>query len=155
METAISTLSQLPETKQQIEVFASQLENGLINGQIIASDLLRFQKAMEKVFEKIKPTLIENALNEISQYEKNSVIKGSEFSIVEAGVKYDYSECNDIEYNTLTTQIEAIKSTLKDRETFLKAIKEPLQMIDENSGEVYTIYPPKKTSTTTLKVTFK
>jgi hypothetical protein len=155
METAISTLSQLPETKQQIETFAYSLEQGLINGQIIASDLLRFQKAMEKVFEKIKPTLIENALNEISNYEKNAVIKGSEFSIVEAGVKYDYSECNDLEYNTLTTQIEALKSTLKDRETFLKAIKAPMQMIDENSGEVYTINPPKKTSSTTLKVTFK
>jgi hypothetical protein len=155
METAISTLSQLPETKQQIETFAYSLEQGLINGQIIASDLLRFQKAMEKVFEKIKPTLIENALNEISNYEKNAVIKGSEFSIVEAGVKYDYSECNDLEYNTLTTQLEALKSTLKDRETFLKAIKAPMQMIDENSGEVYTINPPKKTSSTTLKVTFK
>jgi choline kinase len=155
METAISTLSQLPETKQQIETFAYSLEQGLNNGQIVASDLLRFQKAMEKVFEKIKPTLIENALNEISQYEKNSVIKGSEFSIVEAGVKYDYSNCNDIEYNTLNTQLEAIKSTLKDRETFLKSIKEPMQMIDENSGEVYTICPPKKTSSTTLKVTFK
>jgi hypothetical protein len=155
METAISTLSQLPETKKQIEVFASQLENGLTNGQIVASDLLRFQKAMEKVFEKIKPTLIENALNEISQYEKNSVIKGSEFSIVEAGVKYDYSDCKDLEYNTLSIQLEALKSTLKDRETFLKAIKQPLQMVDETSGECYTIYPPKKTSTTTLKVTFK
>jgi len=155
METAISTLSQLPETKQQIETFAYSLEQGLNNGQIIASDLLRFQKAMEKVFEKIKPTLIENALNEISQYEKNSVIKGSEFSIVEAGVKYDYSNCNDLEYNMLNTQLEALKSTLKDRETFLKSIKEPLQMIDEASGEVYTICPPKKTSSTTLKVTFK
>jgi hypothetical protein len=110
---------------------------------------------MEKVFDKIKPTLIENALNEISNFEKNPIIKGSEFSIVEAGVKYDYSDCNDIEYNTLTTQIEALKSTLKERETFLKAIKQPMQMIDENSGEVYTINPPKKSSTTTLKVTFK
>jgi len=155
METAISTLSQLPETKQQIETFAYSLEQGLNNGQIIASDLLRFQKAMEKVFEKIKPTLIENALNEISQYEKNTVIKGSEFSIVEAGVKYDYSNCNDLEYNMLNTQLECLKSTLKDRETFLKSIKEPLQIIDETSGEVYTIYPPKKTSSTTLKVTFK
>jgi hypothetical protein len=155
METAISTLSQLPETKQQIETFANQLEQGLINGQIIPTDLLRFQKAMEKVFEKIKPTLIESAISEVEQYEKNAVIKGSEFSIVEAGVKYDYSGCNDLEYNMLNNQLEAIKSTLKDRETFLKSIKEPLQMIDENSGEVYTIYPPKKTSTTTLKVTFK
>lgn len=155
METAISTLSQLPETKKQIETFAYSLEQGLINGQIIASDLLRFQKAMEKVFEKIKPTLIENALNEISKFEKNSVIKGSEFSIVEAGVKYDYSDCNDLEYNSLSIQLEALKSTLKDRETFLKSIKQPLQVIDETSGECYTVYPPKKTSTTTLKVTFK
>jgi hypothetical protein len=155
METAISTLSQLPETKQQIETFAYSLEQGLNNGQIIASDLLRFQKAMEKVFEKIKPTLIENALNEISKFEKNAVIKGSEFSIVEAGVKYDYSDCNDLEYNMLNTQLEALKSTLKERETFLKAIKAPKQMIDENSGEVYSVYPPKKTSSTTLKVTFK
>jgi hypothetical protein len=155
METAISTLSQLPETKQQIETFAYSLEQGLINGQIIASDLLRFQKAMEKVFDKIKPTLIENALNEISNFEKNPIIKGSEFSIVEAGVKYDYSDCNDLEYNSLSIQLEALKSTLKDRETFLKSIKQPMQMIDENSGEVFTIYPPKKSSTTTLKVTFK
>jgi hypothetical protein len=117
--------------------------------------LLRFQKAMEKVFEKIKPTLIENALNEISKFEKNAVIKGSEFSIVEAGVKYDYSNCNDLKHIVLNTQLECLKSALKDRETFLKSIKEPLQMIDEGSGEVYTIYPPKKTSSTTLKVTFK
>ena len=155
METAISTLSQLPETKKQIEVFASQLENGLINGQIIPTDLLRFQKAMEKVFEKIKQTLIESAISEVEHYEKNAVIKGSEFSIVEAGVKYDYSDCNDLEYNSLSIQLEALKSTLKDRETFLKSIKEPLQLIDETSGECYTIYPPKKSSTTTLKVTFK
>jgi hypothetical protein len=110
---------------------------------------------MEKVFEKIKPTLIENALNEISKFEKNTIIKGSEFSIVEAGVKYDYSDCNDLEYNMLNTQLEALKSTLKERETFLKSIKAPMQMIDENSGEVYSVYPPKKTSSTTLKVTFK
>lgn len=155
MDTAISTLSQLPETKKQIEVFASQLEQGLVNGQIVASDLLRFQKAMEKVFEKIKPTLIENALEEISQYEKNSVIKGSEFSIVEAGVKYDFSDCNDLEHASLIVTLNTAKEALKQRESFLKTLKEPMQMIDENGGEVYTVYPPKKSSTTTLKVTFK
>jgi len=155
METAISTLSQLPETKQQIETFAYSLEQGLNNGQIIASDLLRFQKAMEKVFEKIKPTLIENALNEISQYEKNSVIKGSEFSIVEAGVKYDYSNCNDPVYNEHLHNLENAKERLKERETFLKCIKEPMHFINEDTGEELTLYPPKKTSSTTLKVTFK
>ena len=69
METAISTLSQLPETKQQIETFAYSLEQGLNNGQIVASDLLRFQKAMEKVFQKILPTFTEN-VQELSRLTK-------------------------------------------------------------------------------------
>ena len=155
METAISTLSQLPETKKQIEVFASQLENGLINGLIIPTDLLRFQKAMEKVFEKIKPTLIESAISEVEHYEKNAVIKGSEFSIVEAGVKYDYSDCNDPVYNEHLHNLEIAKERLKERETFLKCIKEPMHFINDDTGEALTLYPPKKTSTTTLKVTFK
>ena len=155
MDSAVSTLRNLPETKQQIDVFASQLEHALNNGQIVPTDLLRFQKAFEKVFEKIKPTLIDNTINEISQYEKNAVIKGSEFSIVEAGTKYDFSVCNDLEYKALEFTLEKAKEALKQRETFLKAIKEPLQVIDETSGEVFTIYPPKKTSTTTVKVTFK
>lgn len=155
METAISTLKNLPETKQQIDVFASQLENALNNGQIVPTDLLRFQKAMEKVFEKIKPTLTECAISEVEHYEKNAIIKGSEFSIVEAGTKYDFSGCNDLEYKSLEFTLEKAKEALKQREMFLKAIKEPLQVIDESSGEVFTIYPPKKTSTTTVKVTFK
>ena len=151
----MTTVRQLPETKKQIETFAHQLEQGLVKGDIIPTDLLRFQKAMEKVFEKIKPILIESAIVEVEHYEKNPVIKGAEYSIIEAGVKYDYSGCNDLEYNMLNIQLECLKSTIKDRETFLKAIKAPMQMIDETSGEVYTINPPKKSSSTTLKVTFK
>jgi hypothetical protein len=67
METAMNTVRQLPETKAQIEIFSNQLEQGLISGQIVPSDLLRFQKAMEKVFEKIKPVLIETTLDEIEK----------------------------------------------------------------------------------------
>lgn len=154
-ETAMSTVRLLPETKNQIETFANQLEKGLNEGQIVPSELLRFQKAMEKVFEKIKPTLISNTIDEISQYEKNAVLKGAEFSIVEAGTKYDFSDCNDLEYKALEFSLEKTKEALKQREMFLKSIKEPLQLIDEDSGEVYVIYPPKKSSTTTVKVTFK
>ena len=155
METAMTTVRQLPETKQQIETFAHQLEQGLVKGEIIPTDLLRFQKAMEKVFEKIKPILIESAIVEVEHYEKNPVIKGAEYSIIEAGVKYDYSVCNDAKWNDLTKEIESLKEKLKERETFLKSIKEKLEIIDTESGELNVIYPCIKSSTTTLKVTFK
>ena len=155
METAITTVRQLPETKAQIEIFAHQLEQGLTNGQIIPSDLLRFQKAMEKVFEKIKPVLIETTLDEIEKYGKSAVLKGAEFSIIEAGTKYDYSGCNDAKWNDLSKELESIKDKLKERETFLKSIKEKLEIIDTESGELNIINPCVKSSSTTLKVTFK
>jgi hypothetical protein len=155
METAMSTVRQLPETKQQIEIFADQLEQGLNNGRIVASELLRFQKAMEKVFDKVKPTLIDCALAELDKYEKNTIIKNTEFSIVEAGTKYDYSMCNDAELNDLYLSMDLLKEKVKHRETFLKALKEPLSIIDEETGDLQRVHPPKKSSSTTVKVTFK
>lgn len=155
METAMTTVRQLPETKQQIEIFANQLEQGLTNGQIIPTDLLRFQKAMEKVFEKIKPLLIETTLDEIEKYGKSAVLKGAEFSIIEAGVKYDYNGCGDAKWNDLQLSMEVLKEQIKERETFLKSIKTKLEIIDTESGELNTIKPCIKSSTTTLKVTFK
>ncbi len=154
-ETAMSTVRLLPETKGQIEIFAKQLEDGLNNGQIVGSELLRFQKAMEKIFEKIKPTLISTTIDEISQYEKNTVIKGTEFSITEAGTKYDYSKCNDAELNDLYLSMELLKDKVKSRETFLKSLSGRLSLLDEETGEQIEIFPPSKSSTTTVKVTFK
>ncbi len=151
----MSTVRLLPETKDQIAIFAKQLEDGLNNGQIVGSELLRFQKAMEKIFEQIKPTLISTTIDEISQYEKNAIIKGTEFSITEAGTKYDYSKCNDSVYNDLCVSLDYAKEKVKDRETFLKALKAPMTVVDEDSGEIVEIFPPSKTSTTTVKVTFK
>jgi len=155
METAITTVRQLPETKAQIEIFAHQLEKGLTNGQIIPSDLLRFQKAMEKVFEKIKPVLIETTLDEIEKYGKSAVLNGAEFSIIEAGTKYDYSVCDDAKWNDLSKELESIKNKIIERETFLKSIKEKLEIIDTESGELNIINPCVKSSSTTIKVKFK
>jgi len=44
---------------------------------------------------------------------------------------------------------------MKSRETMLKSLKEPMQIIDEATGEVSTLYAPKKSSSTTIKVSFK
>lgn len=155
METAMQTVRLMPENKQQIENFAAQLEQGLESGNIVASELLRFQKALEKVFDKIKPTLIDCAINEIEKYEKNAIIKNTEFSIVEAGVKYDYTDCNDHVLNNLMLDIDYLKGKIKSREAMLKSLSEPMQIIDEATGEVSTIYAPKKSSSTTIKVSFK
>jgi hypothetical protein len=63
--------------------------------------------------------------------------------------------CNDAELNDLYLSMDLLKEKVKHRETFLKALKEPLSIIDEETGDLQRVHPPKKSSSTTVKVTFK
>ena len=80
---------------------------------------------------------------------------GASFQVKETGVKYDFSQCNDPVWNNLKEQADRINEQLKEREKYLKVIKNPKTEIDEETGEVYTIIPPTRTSTTSYTVTFK
>lgn len=75
--------------------------------------------------------------------------------LCEAGVSYDYSVCGDPELERLYAEAEGIKERIKARETFLRGIDGHLSVLDENTGEVRFIYPPARTSRTTIKLTFK
>lgn len=54
--------------------------------------------------------------------------------------KYDYSACNDSKINELYAKFEEIKKDIRDRETFLKTLKEPMSTLE---GEI--INPPAVT----------
>ncbi len=70
------------------------------------------------------------------------------------GVKYDYSVCQDPIYNKLKDELEALQEKIKAREMVLKSLsQEGLQTLIED--EVVTLYPPNKTSTTTISVNLK
>ena len=54
--------------------------------------------------------------------------------------KYDFSVCNDSEWDSLNTKLNSIKAHMKTRETFLKTLTEPMATMD---GEI--INPPAVT----------
>ncbi len=147
METINSTLSVLPSTKEQIQIFADKLMNELDNGETDALQLLKVQKAFDKVFDKIKDKLREASIEAAEKYGKGKFgLNGAEYEVKEMGVKYNYEHCGDPKWKRL-------KEDLKDRETLLKSLKESMAMVDEETGEVITIYPPLKSSTTTVQIT--
>jgi len=43
----------------------------------------------------------------------------------------------------------------KERETFLRALKEPMEVLDNMTGEVIILRPPVKKSTEGVKVSIK
>ncbi len=79
------------------------------------------------------------------------VIYGTSITEGETGVRYDYSKCNDGEWDFLTSQIEPLLEKRKAREEFLKTLRK--EFIDEDTGEV--IQPPLRTGKMGYKLSFK
>ncbi len=72
----------------------------------------------------------------------------------EAGVKYDYSNCNDPVLLDLQKQADEIGERLKQRQKFLQSVPEQgIIITDDRYGETCTVYPPSKISSTTVAVT--
>jgi hypothetical protein len=78
---------------------------------------------------------------------------GVDFSEMEGGVKYDYSETES--WCKLQFEIDRLKDKQKDVEAFCKALKSKTSTLDEETGELAEFYPPSKSSTTTIKKIIK
>jgi len=76
-----------------------------------------------------------------------------DFSEMEGGVKYDYSETES--WCKLQFEIDRLKDKQKEVEAFCKALKSKTTTLDEESGELADYYPPSKSSTTTIKKIIK
>lgn len=97
----------------------------------------------------------ENAFNEFSKHgEKEVNMIGRKISISEFGTSYDYSVCNHPKLKGLEDELVGIKQKIDDIKNTLKSLKESITMVDDETGEVFQLNPPLKTSTTKLKVVY-
>tara|TARA_R110000868_G_scaffold274033_1_gene533274 strand:+ start:26 stop:598 length:573 start_codon:yes stop_codon:yes gene_type:complete len=142
-------------TKTQIKIIAehsiSELAN---NGRVIESaDALA---KMELLIKEIKGNkdYIELLREEVSKYGKSvNTASGTKIELAEVGTKYDYSNCGDGQLEDLNNQLQILELSIKERQTFLKAL--PLSGIEvlHMEGIIQKVYPPSKTSTSSVKTT--
>jgi len=142
-------------TKAGIAETADQIVQALDNGEVNPLDLKLAFKAIEDLGKKVKGTLDTHLVEEASKYTKTFMYKGSEFNTMEAGTRYDYSVCGHTEYNELAAEMIRIDKRMKEIEKDLKGIKGSRTEVNEDTGEIIKLYPPKKTSTTTVSTTIK
>lgn len=91
------------------------------------------------------------ATQEAAAYgEKSFKAHGAKVEMAEVGISYDYSQ--DQEWVTLNNIISEVREKQKQREAFLRGLKEPLNTVSDE-GELVTLHPPVKRSSTSLKVT--
>ena len=151
----VTDLSLFETTKAERQDFAQYVVNGLKDG---LSDPLKVHlqvKCMEDLIKQITshPEYKDLTLDEAAKYGKSFEMHNAKFEVKEMGVKYDYSACGDPVYNELSQKMAELEKELKDRQAFLKAVKPGTEILVED--EVVVLYPPVKTSTTSITVNLK
>lgn len=149
-------LTLMASTSTQIDVFSDGVIQSVKEGEINPLTVLIQLKAMEQATERILKEIKDNLLTEAGKYpEREFEYLGNKITKAEHGTKYDYSNCNDPVYKRLSDVATQANKQLKERETFLKAVKQPFNFLDESTGEVFVITPPTKKSTSGLNVSIR
>ena len=151
------TVNKIPASKEEQAVLSSAMINSVLDGEI---DPIKAVVQAKSLVETLTLFIKDKGVNdlvirEVEKYGKQTSKDGATIAIKEVGSKWDYSECGDPIYNRLSSQKAEIEEKLKEREALLKATKEPRTEVDEETGEVYTVNPPSKSSTTSYSITFK
>ena len=141
--------------KETIKETSLALLNDIDEGHMHPLQVAAQFKFVEDVISNVKEELRQRVIAEQDKYGKEAMTyHGATFEIKEAGIKYDYSHCNDMIWDDLRKQLDALNEQIKEREAFLKTLKERFTYIDWSTGEIITIYPPQRKSTTTYQVSW-
>jgi len=140
-------------SKQDIKKLANDVvDNVCITGDIVnlAENLAKMDLLIKEI--KDNSNYKDYILNEVSKYGKSHITaSGTKIELAEVGVKYDYAQTGDFILVDLELQKAIIENKIKERQTFLKAISKPIEVLF--ADELVTLYPPAKTSTSSVKIT--
>lgn len=127
----------------------------IIDGEVEPIEPIVSMRRIKSAIERVeKNDLVTDAvLQELYKWGKNVQIFGAKIQVKEVGTTYDFSACQDPIWNFINCQIKELQAKMKDREAMLKSLKKTETMVNDETGEIYTIYPPVKKSKTGYSVT--
>lgn len=146
----------MPASQAQVDRFSDELIRAVKEGEVNPLQLRATIKATEMVLDRVNKETQAEQLREADKYPGDKFEAfGCTMQKGDTWTSYNYASCGDPVYAKLQEIAKQATQQLKDREAFLKAIKQPTTIVDEGSGEVVTIQPPVKKSTPGLKVWIK
>ena len=151
-ETALQTLRLLPDLKSNAKSFADKLAEDLDSGNVLPREIEKYFVFINLVQKRLAPRLDE-ALLDSQGANKKIVEYGIEWEVAEFGTKYHYENCGDKIMDSLIKKQAELKSEIEARQKFLKSLTGKTIIVNEPTGEVLELYPPRKTSTTGVKKT--
>lgn len=155
--TTQGILSLFETTKAERSTFTSNVMERIEEG---TADPIRVHlqlKAMEEIVKSLNTNdrYKELLLDAAEKNGKKFMAFNAEFQVKEMGQRYDFTYCGDDVLLELYEEERHTKMEIKEREDFLKKVPASGMQQLTSEGEVITIFPPSKTSTTTVAVTLK
>jgi hypothetical protein len=141
-----------PQTGDQILDFQNEILDSVTNGFEDPLFLLVKLKAMSKALDGAIDSIQEFALSEAQKHGKSFAIYGAKVEVKEMGTKWYFDKTGDPIIARIAEQKDQIGKAEKDRQSFLKTLKEKTSFLDEESGEVFTVYPARKESKTGIAI---
>ena len=141
--------------KESIQEITNSFINPIANGDVQIEKGILILRAIKKAIEDAEEKLYDDVVDAISKYGKDGAsINGAKINIKEVGVKYDFENCKDDIWNDLSEQIKVLSEQRKEREAFLKTLTKAFTYVDDSTGEIITIYPAIRKSTTGFTIQF-
>lgn len=167
--STISILSLFETTKDQRNSFCTDIVEKLVDGETDPLKVHLQIKAMEEVIKTLTDssektnknfalamTYKNILLTAAEKHGKKFQLHNAEFSIKEVGTAYDFSKCEDAELTAMLMQQDELKEKIKAKQEFLKTVPlSGLVVTNEDTGDTYKVFPPSKTSTTSVAVSLK
>lgn len=150
METQVTLLRETMPAAELAARAISSVVNGDVDPITAHINVSRMEAAI-KLF-KENAEVRDVTLRELSKYGKSHQFGDCRLEEAESGVRYDYSLCGDSRLSDMYKTLEALKADIKEREELLKKLPRT-GMADPDTGEV--LFPPARSSKTTIKTTFK
>lgn len=91
-------------------------------------------------------------LDELAKYGKTATFGDCKLEEAETSIRYDFTACGDSKLAELYDRMNQLKAEIKGREDMLKHLQQQ-GAADPDTGEI--MYPPVKSSKTSIKTTFK
>lgn len=141
------------KAKEMVDRLVEMVQSGMTDPLTMLVKLKFAQSVIADTIESIQP----NCVDQASKYHKGEDIKllGAELKVKEAGTKYDYSGCGDKVWEQYDFMEKSNAEAKKGRANFLKTLQKSQTIVDDDTGEIYTIHPPVKKSSTIVQVTIK
>lgn len=155
-EIGLALFNSMDVTRQSIGETVAVILKAVDEGAVNALEARIRLKAIEEVVSTASSSIAKYVRDEAEKHGAKSFdYMGAKVELAETGVNYNYDVCGDQEWEELQASLKQLKADIKAREEFLKSLKKPITVANEETGEIITINPPVKTSTSGVKITIK